>query len=149
MEAIEWNKAYSVGVEELDEQHKRLFKMINTLFEAPAAGISPQGISDLLTEMAEYASVHFETEEGYMSECAYPEIDYHIRAHQRYREKVDDLRARAANEKSKLSSDMLRFLYDWLAEHILSCDKKYTPFVRKDRSRGQLSSSASTPPRQV
>ncbi|OHB77937.1 MAG: hypothetical protein A2Z25_12100 [Planctomycetes bacterium RBG_16_55_9] len=145
MEVIEWNESYSVGVEELDEQHKRLFKMINTLFEAPATGMGPQSLSYLLADMREYASVHFSTEERYMSECAYPDTANHIRAHQYYRNQVNALCARNVTDKSQLPADMLRFLYEWLAEHILSCDKRYAPFLARDRSTGQLSGSTSTP----
>jgi hemerythrin len=134
METIEWNETYSVGVEELDAQHKRLFKMINTLFEAPIAGMGSRVVSNLLADMREYASVHFETEERYMSECAYPDLASHVLAHQHYRKKVDDLCARAVSEESELSADMLRFLYDWLADHILSCDKRYAPFLSEDRA---------------
>jgi hemerythrin len=147
MDVIEWDENYSVGVEELDEQHKQLFKIINKIFDIPDTKRVSQSISDLLADMREYASVHFATEEKYMSACAYPDITNHIRAHQQYRKKVNDLCARSTVEKSGLSEDILQFLYEWLTAHILNCDKKYAPFLRGCQNGDQLSPSVSTPPR--
>lgn len=149
MEVIEWDESYSVGVQELDEQHKQLFKIINTLFEIPDTGMDSQSVSDTLADMRGYASVHFETEERYMSECAYPDLADHIREHQHYRKKVDDLCARNASEKSELPGDILNFLYEWLAAHILSCDKKYALFLSSYRSDEELSHSVPTLPRRL
>ena len=133
MNAIEWDESYSVGVEELDEQHKQLFRMINTLFEVPNVAVESQTISDLLTDVKEYTSYHFETEERYMSECGYPDIAAHMRAHEQFRKKVDDLwSARMAHRKG-VPADILQFLYEWLSAHVLSCDKKYAALVSSHR----------------
>ena len=129
METIEWNESYSVGVKELDEEHKQLFRIINALFEAPDTHMDLQRISELLADMREYASVHFETEEKYMSECRYPDIANHIRAHQRYRDKVNNIRPQSLTENPEQFEKIIQFLYEWLAGHILSCDKKYALLV--------------------
>lgn len=129
MDAIEWNDSYSVGVAELDEQHKKLFRIINTMFEADDLSLNSQTITDLLTEMVEYASVHFETEERYMSECEYPDLASHIQAHDIFRKKVDELRSARMNENKDMPSDMIRFLYEWLVNHIMFCDKTYAPYI--------------------
>ena len=60
MDAIEWNDSYSVGVAELDEQHKKLLRIINTMFESDDLSVNSQTITDILTEMVEYASAHFD-----------------------------------------------------------------------------------------
>ena len=78
MAAIEWDERYSVGVSELDEQHKKLFRILDKLIEIEDVEPSLQVIADVLDEMRAYASYHFETEERYMTECAYPDIKSHI-----------------------------------------------------------------------
>lgn len=129
MDAIEWNESYSVGVAELDEQHKGLFKIINTIFESDDLSVNSQTITDLLSKMAKYTTAHFDVEEKYMSECDYPDIASHIRAHDTFRKKVDELRLAQKAENKNMPSDMSRFLYEWLVNHIMFCDKKYEPYI--------------------
>lgn len=133
MDAIEWDERYSVGVEELDVQHRQLFRMINTLFEAPNVEVESQTISDLLSDMKEYTSCHFEAEEEYMAECGYPDIAAHILEHDYFRRKVEDLCSDTMAHRKGVSADILQFLYEWLSAHILSCDKKYAALVSSHR----------------
>lgn len=134
MDAIEWNENYSVGVVELDEQHKKLFKVINTMFEADDLSVNSKTITDLLTDVVEYAFVHFETEERYMSESEYPDLASHIRAHDIFRKKVDELRTAQMAKNKNMPSDMIRFLYEWLVNHIMFCDKKYMPYISSNQT---------------
>jgi hemerythrin-like metal-binding protein len=145
MEVIEWDKSYSVGVRELDEQHKQLFKIVNTLFDIPDTGMDSQNVSDLLASMKKYAAVHFATEEKYLSECAYPDIENHILVHRQFREKIEDLCQRGIVNHAELFGDILSFLYEWLLDHILSCDKKYAPFLNSYRDDDQLPDSSLRP----
>ncbi len=125
MGTIEWDERYSVGVRELDEQHKQLFRMFDGLIESMETAVNSQTVSDLLADLREYALVHFETEERYMSECGYPDLENHKWTHEQFRMKVDDLCSGGAIQAGQVRRDMLVFLYDWLSTHILSCDKKY------------------------
>lgn len=129
MGVISWDESYSVGVKELDEQHKQLFKTLDDLFESMDTAMDPQTVSDVLTILREYALVHFETEERYMSECGYPDLEDHKWAHEQFRKKVHDLCSDGAARPEQVLTDILNFLYEWLTNHILSCDKKYAPLV--------------------
>ena len=67
MEQITWTEDFSVGVVSLDEQHKRLIQMINRLIIAgPQTTTRSETVSDLLSDMANYARKHFATEEELM-----------------------------------------------------------------------------------
>ncbi|MCK4293951.1 MAG: hemerythrin family protein [Planctomycetes bacterium] len=129
MEMVEWNESYSVGVEELDEQHKRWFGIINALFEASDTTGRSQAVADLLSDMKECAAAHFETEERYMSECGFPDLESHVRAHEQFRKKLDELFSEKMAGRQCVATDTLEFLYEWLVDHVLSCDKKYAPLV--------------------
>ena len=129
MGVISWNDRYSVGVKELDEQHKQLFKMLDDLFESIDTVVDSQTVSDVLSRLREYALEHFETEERYMSECEYPDIENHKGMHEQFRMKVDDLCSVGTARPEQVLTDVLNFLYEWLTGHILSCDKKYAPLV--------------------
>lgn len=129
MGVISWDDRYSVGVKELDEQHKKMFKMLDDLFESIDTVVDSQTVSNVLSRLREYALEHFETEERYMSECGYPDIENHKWTHEQFRMKVDDLCSDGTARPEQVLTDILNFLYEWLTNHILSCDKKYAPLV--------------------
>lgn len=129
MGTIEWDENYSVGVEELDEQHKQLFRMLDDLFDSVDTAVDSQTVSDVLAGLREYALVHFETEERYMSECGYPDLENHKWEHEQFRKKIDDLCSGGAARLEQVLTDMLDYLYGWLTTHTISYDKEYAPFV--------------------
>jgi hemerythrin-like metal-binding protein len=63
MEQITWTEDFSVGVVRLDEQHKRLIQMINRLIAKPQTTTESEMVSDLLSDMTNYAQKHFAAEE--------------------------------------------------------------------------------------
>ena len=125
MGLIEWDESYSVGVKELDEQHKQLFKMLDVLFDSTDAAACLQTATDVLAGLREYADVHFETEERYMAECGYPGLEIHKTTHEHFREEIDNLCSGAAARPQQIHSDTLDYLFGWLTNHVLLCDKKY------------------------
>lgn len=136
MDSIEWDESYSVGIAKLDEQHKGLFRLLNTLYECEDLSVNSQVIADLLNDMTEYASLHFDIEERYMYECEYPELAAHIRAHDTFRKKVDELQSAIMATDREMPSKMIRFLFEWLVNHIMFCDKKYAPYITGHQQGG-------------
>jgi hemerythrin len=129
MGAVEWDERYSVGVRELDEQHKQMFEMLDGLFESMDTVMNSRTVSEVLAGLKKYALVHFETEERYMSECGYPDMENHKWEHEQFKKKVDSLCSDRAASPELVLTDILDFLYTWLTNHILSCDKKYATLV--------------------
>ena len=72
MNKIKWTDEFSVGVNSLDEQHKKLIGIINQLIEHHDDANSSGDISPFLTEMLEYAFTHFCDEEQLLLEHDYP-----------------------------------------------------------------------------
>ncbi|MGC8720293.1 MAG: hemerythrin domain-containing protein, partial [Thermodesulforhabdaceae bacterium] len=62
MPLIRWDESLSVGIAEIDDQHKRLVNMINELYDAMLQKKGKAVLSQIIKEMAEYAAVHFATE---------------------------------------------------------------------------------------
>ena len=58
-----WNESFDTGLPEIDEQHRRLVQLLNTLASHIAFGSGVQEVSVLLDELADYAVYHFQTEE--------------------------------------------------------------------------------------
>jgi hemerythrin len=121
---IEWKDSYSVGVELIDEQHKKLFSHINDLYLAMKEARDKEIISGLLDRLADYASYHFTAEEKYFEEFGYEKKVEHIAYHKQYIEKIKSFQKN--QNQSFLSYDIVDFLEDWILVHIATEDKKYT-----------------------
>ena len=121
-----WNETYSVGVRELDDQHKSLIHMINEMHYAMNNDKGQEAISSIVAQMFDYMELHFTTEEGYMQQCGYLGLQAHQKQHQEFRAKAKDLRERVDAGEFVLSFEIVQFLSDWLQNHIMVTDMKYT-----------------------
>ena len=126
MSYMPWSDEFSVNIREIDEQHKRLVVMINTLHEALVAGQGKEAQGKIIAEMVDYAAVHFGTEEKYMRLYAFPGHAKHKMEHDSFSEKAADLKARVDGKGFVLTLSVLNFLKDWLQNHILVTDKQYS-----------------------
>ena len=126
MEYMVWTDGYSVKVKEIDEQHKKLVGMINTLNSAMSDGLGPLLQKDIINEMAAYALSHFATEEKYMLRYIYPDYAEHKKEHDIFTQKAKDLQERFSGGNYILTVEILSFLRHWLYNHIMKTDKKYS-----------------------
>ena len=128
MEPIVWTEEFSVGVSEMDRQHKKLITMINRLVDEPKATTRSETVSDLLTGMINYAQEHFRAEEALMSEHAYPFKDQQADQHRSFIEKTVEFCSAVEADVDIVPQAMLEYLKSWLIHHILEQDMKYTTF---------------------
>lgn len=130
MAVITWSAEFSVGVAELDEQHKKLIAIINQLFSLyEEKKFSEVDVSPIFEELIDYADQHFSTEERYFTLYNYAQKDSHISLHKAYRNKIEELKTEydAANSEKTLF-DINNFLNDWWIWHINNVDKEYTAY---------------------
>lgn len=130
MEIINWKNEFSVGVKEMDEQHKKLLGMINRLIEEQHTLTDPRTIADLLTEMTDYAQVHFRAEEFLMAEYGYEQISAQKKQHQDFIDKTISFYSASDIGPNVLSVALLDYLGTWLVGHILQEDMKYKNFFK-------------------
>ena len=130
MEPIVWNDAFSVGVGEMDSQHRKLISMINRLVREQKNLTDPKTIAELLTEMTDYAGEHFRAEEYLMSEYGYDLIDKQVEQHQQFIETIQGFYSATDIGANILSKALLQYLTKWLTRHILEEDMKYKPFFQ-------------------
>lgn len=135
MNSINWNPSFSVGVDKLDLQHKKIIEIINQLRTTPNVKVSSSTISELLTKLTEYASQHFATEEKLLLEHNYTELSSHKEAHKSYRKKVVALCVDTMNRNASVPKELLSFLNDWWENHILGDDMKYRSFLLEKRQK--------------
>ncbi len=120
-----WSEGMSVKVASIDEEHKRLVAMINTLHAEmrEKRGLSAQ--RKTIDEMVDYASTHFAHEEKYMNKFQFPGTAQHLEAHAAFTKKALELKQRADAAGFILTAEILDFLKNWLQRHILGMDRQY------------------------
>jgi len=125
MAFINWSDTYSVQIEEIDDQHKKLIALINELFDSMQKGQSNKVIGRILNDLVDYTVFHFKNEETYFDRFNYEDTEEHKEKHKRLVNKVLNVKSDFESGKISVSSDLLKFLKRWLFEHILETDKKY------------------------
>lgn len=129
MPIMSWTDTYSVGIAEIDQQHKKLIELINTLHEAMTKGQAKTVLSKILAELVSYCASHFATEERLFDTHGYPEAADHKDKHRKMTAKVLDLQQQFEQGKTTITLDVMNFLQQWLDKHILGTDKNYSAFL--------------------
>ena len=125
MPLMTWNNSFSVGIDEMDIQHKKLFNLTNKLFEAMQSGKGKEILHGVLSELASYTRVHFEAEEQLMQKHNFPGLDEHKALHRQLLTKASDFINKFNSGDVRLSISLCDFLQDWLKIHISEQDKQY------------------------
>jgi hemerythrin len=130
----EWSDALSVGVDEIDRQHKRIVDFINQLDNAIHSKDRDK-INEIITGLTDYTLVHFEFEEDLMHKMGYPLIAEHSKTHVSFKDRMVDYQKRYNNGED-ISRKLLTDLRIWLTNHIKKDDQDYAPELRKVDHKG-------------
>ncbi len=125
---IEWSNDLSVGIEEIDAQHKVLVDLLNEVHEAIQQGRTLEVTKSIIERLDEYTRVHFAVEESLMRILHYPDYERHKEEHDKLIEQLRELRAKLDSGKGAIGFDLALFLKGWLTKHIMEGDKRYAPY---------------------
>ena len=131
MNMIEWSHELSVGIAEIDQQHKRLIQMLNDLADAATKGKAREVAEKTLDEMVAYAGEHFRKEEQLMEQYGYPNLEGHIAAHRSFAKNVTEMREAQQSGNVMIGVKVLKYLSEWLNRHIKGTDKMYSAFLNE------------------
>ena len=129
---LKWTEDLSTGVGVIDDQHKELFKRVNSLLSSMSQGKGKEQIGEVLGFLSDYVVTHFGTEEKSMESNGYPGLKAHKGEHTSYIEKLSGLRKRFDREgqNSLLAIESQRLLVDWWLNHIGKTDKALGAFLK-------------------
>lgn len=131
MNIFEWKEIYSVDIKSIDNEHQRLFQLINQLFGAMSHGKAKDILSEILAQLIDYTKTHFRREEMYFSSTNYPEYQEHKQQHELFIAKIGNLKKQFESGEQLISVELIKFLSDWLINHIQVSDKRYMVHLKK------------------
>jgi hemerythrin len=121
-----WNDLYSVKVAKCDQQHMRLFDIINQLADAMRMGKGQDVVNQVVTDLLDYTNTHFQDEEALLQKANYPQLEAHQEMHRIFVKKVQSLQSQAQMGKRVNAAQLLSLMRDWLVNHIQKADKRYS-----------------------
>ena len=122
-----WNKIYETGNEQVDNEHKEIFKLVQNVMDA-SVGEKKAQIGETIDFLANYTVNHFRHEENLMDESSYPDKPVHKKQHDDFVQEVLALRARSADVND---SEIKKVIVNWLTDHVLGSDKIMADYYRR------------------
>jgi len=127
---LQWNDSYSVGLDSIDDDHKKLLGMINQLQTASHYTTDDKMIEHILDELIDYTKYHFSREEKIMQDSGYPGIEEHMKLHKEMIHQVTGFIDGYRLHKTSTIDEVTQFLKSWLINHINGSDKEYMPYLK-------------------
>lgn len=123
---------FKVGIKEIDNQHKQLLNLINSINIGISKKQNKKKFSENLDKLIEDLKMHFHTEESYFRKFGYPYYKEHMIEHEKITLKVLRFSERSARGED-VSLALLEFLKEWIENHFMVHDKKYVKYFRENK----------------
>lgn len=123
----EMKDEYLTGIKMIDEEHKRLFEIADSLYYLQKEEFlvdKYDQIQGILNELKDYTLLHFEHEEKYMESIAYKKMFTQKVQHDALRKQIEEWDIDSIDERQdETIQEILTIVTDWLVNHILNQDK--------------------------
>ena len=129
MKDLVWDNILSVGIEEIDEDHRRLVNLFNILNHSVTEGDASDYLAAVLEELISCTVWHFSHEERLMLKYGYEEIAEHKMEHQELIKSAKELQQKVLQAGKLVANEDIEFLEHWLTEHILTADMKLGSYL--------------------
>jgi len=117
---MDWKKEHSVGIHEIDEQHKALTECVSSIQQA-VARYDRRSADAALVRLADLAQAHFTLEESLMRIHDYPRLEEHADNHRQFSVHLSTLQERYLT--TEVFQDRIKFLHEWWDTHVHKHDK--------------------------
>jgi hemerythrin len=124
-----WTDQLSIGIDVIDQQHRRIVEYINQLDDARTGGYTREEIGYLINDLVDYTISHFGFEESLQEEANYPFAISHKKVHDLFTQRVSDYQAKF-DKGEDISKGLNSLLVTWLFNHIKRDDTDYVESVK-------------------
>jgi hemerythrin len=135
---MQWDESLAIGIELIDAQHREWIRRVEDVSLAMYSAEGVRRLVETLDFLKDYTRFHFETEERFMADHQYPELDDHRRKHAELHETLARLEADLDEEgiTAPLTGAVSTLLENWLIQHIRQVDQRFGAFLRDRGTKG-------------
>lgn len=132
-----WKKEYELGIQVIDEQHKRLFAIgeesDQLIKNSRGSEIPISQILDLIKRLVEYTEYHFETEEQLMQAYGYSDFAAHKTEHISFVNYLTAINLKEVHDdQTAFLQYIVNYLAEWVRHHITTIDFMYRDFLKQN-----------------
>lgn len=129
---LAWSPSYSIGHKSIDEDHQRLFQLVND-FVATQDLVTAR---KTIMQLHDYAKAHFAREEAVLAACGAANLESHRREHEKLATAINSLLlSHLVENKAATERDIIQrvaaLLEKWVFHHVLVEDMKQKPAIRQ------------------
>jgi hemerythrin len=130
---MEWNESFVLGIEEIDQQHKMIVERFRELSDAVQDAREEEVLAEMAKFLTEYAQFHFDTEEQYMKQYAYPDIAEQLAEHAQFTRDAVELQDKLSEgaDSHKLAVEMTGKMLRWVVQHVRNHDRKMAMYIKE------------------
>lgn len=130
MPAIEWDDRMGIGLDPVDEQHRKLVELINAMADAVARGASRTEVSGFIRQFYDYTARHFQEEESLMDHFTYPQYFNQVRQHLDCSMQALEYHRRYLEEADFDPRELLDYIVRWFKKHTMGIDQTLAGYLR-------------------
>lgn len=123
MPVMPWSNMLSVGVRDIDDQHRVLVDILNRLGDVVMGDVTEWNQKAVLADLLQYTAQHFGDEERLMRSAGYADADAHVQEHREFILQIKAMTERFNSGDLPDAEELLVFVREWLTTHILGTDR--------------------------
>jgi hemerythrin-like metal-binding protein len=127
---MKWDDSFAIGIEAIDNQHKKIFEHLLALENSVIKRDPWHILRFFVAQLSEYMQFHLAVEEALLEIVGYPDRSAHGDSHAKLVAQIASL-----EEKLKANANgesLVGFFEDWFIRHVLSSDRDYASFVKRE-----------------
>lgn len=123
---LAWSDQLATGLDEVDNEHRRLIDIISMLCKHCEQGATVEKIRPILAELHNYTAYHFKNEADLMNAWPVNQANkvVHLKEHWNFIERIKKAEELVAIHAAAALDHLLAFLVKWLVHHITGVDAR-------------------------
>jgi hemerythrin len=131
MPIIAWTSQLNVGVKLLNNDHKQLVNLINSLHDGLVTGHAKPELQNTFERLVSYTRIHHANEERLLAEAGFHGLPAHKREHLQMLQQLLELEIRFINSTQLgVEMEIMQQLRVWLFKHIQGTDQQFTSHLK-------------------
>ncbi|MDJ0624213.1 MAG: bacteriohemerythrin [Desulfocapsaceae bacterium] len=132
MALIKWRDSYATGIPEMDDEHREIIDIINTLYEMIRDKKNYEELKNVYERMYNYSLNHFSHEEQILEESNYSGLAAQKEQHSRFAARLEEMKEQLLSADESAIPEVYKFLREWWLQHIVEVDGQYGDVLKED-----------------